>query len=291
MKTMLLVFAHPDDESFSCGITVSKYAANGWNVQLICITNGQKGTKGPYEEADEEGLGNIRKTELEDAARILGISEIDYLDYHDGNLKKVESGELEDILYRKMVEISPQIVITSDPTGISNHPDHIKTCYSTTYAFQKYTQEIAQARQFVEDVNNEDKNVKIRHFYKEHKFALQKENFTKVVDGKIEPKLYYACMPQSVAEFLLKKNVLPEESFGSKIEGTPDDMITTVIEGKNFVAKKKKALKKHISQTADIERFFGISNNPLSSKEYFILRMHGYTEVFMGKNDKVRDRL
>ena len=54
---------------------------------------------------------------------------------------------------------------------------------------------------------------------------------------------------------------------------------------------KKKALKSHVSQENDVNRFLSSGGNPLIHQEYFIFRMHGTKEVFMGKNDRVSSKL
>jgi LmbE family N-acetylglucosaminyl deacetylase len=290
MKRMILVFSHPDDESFFCGLTAAKYAKAGWDIHLVVLTNGEKGQSGQFDLPQGKGLGVVRKTELEQAAKILGITTISAFDYPDGKLTEINSGELEDKLYQKMVEVSPEAVITFDPTGISNHPDHIKTCFASTYAFQKYTKHLEDTREFIEKVENKE-FVKSRLFISRHKFALKQKNFAEVIETSTEPKLYYVCMPESVTAYLKKEYVIPEESFDKPRVGTPDKFITTVIEGKKFKNIKIKALEAHATQIADVEMFLSLPTHPGLSHEYFILRMQGTTEVFMGKSDKVRDRL
>ena len=54
-------FAHPDDESFSCGGTVAKYVKAGWEVHLLCATRGERGETGPYGKLDPETLGAYGK--------------------------------------------------------------------------------------------------------------------------------------------------------------------------------------------------------------------------------------
>lgn len=288
---MLLVFAHPDDESFSCGGVVSKYVENGWQVSLICATHGEAGSSGPYFPDTPAALGAIRERELADAAKILGISQVIFLGYRDGKLKGVTEGELEDALYKKLVEISPDVVITFDTSGVSNHPDHIRICYSTTYAFQRYAGEISETREFVKKVTAGEKGVKKRHFLAQHKLALRQEAFADVVDDGIEPKLYYVCLPESVIEFMKKAKLIPEIAFDKPWRGTPDKFITTVIDCKRYKGVKIKALKSHVTQEVDVNKFVEFENNPFLIKEFFILRMVGNTEVYMGKNDRVSDRL
>ena len=262
MKKILLVFAHPDDESFTTAGTVAKYVKAGWEVDLVCATRGEKGEVGLYVSATPAKLGEIRQKELEQAARKLGISNVTFLDYKDGELEELEYGELEDILYRKIEETVPDCVITFDTTGISNHPDHIKVCFATTYAFQKYAAWVGDQLQ---KIGSEQKGA--------------------------EPKLYYACMPESLAAYLIKLKNIPDESFGRPWKGSLDKLITAVIDVGAYKSVRRRALQCHVSQQKDVSRFLSLANHPLLSREYFILRMHGTTEVFMGKNDRVSNRL
>jgi LmbE family N-acetylglucosaminyl deacetylase len=291
MKTILLAFAHPRDESFAAGILSAKYAANGWKVHLISATHGEVNHDILDENISRGALGQLRKTDLEEAARILGISSLSYMGYKEGMLKNQTDGELEDKIYKKIVELTPDVVVTFDTTGINNDPDHVKMCYSTTYSFQRYCQELEDTRKFVSQVNQGDKTAKIRNFTVHHKYALKQKSFADVVQTDTEPKLYYAAIPETTVKFLQKNHVIPVNFFDRQIVGTPDKFITTVIDGKKFQTKKVTALKSHASQNNDIERFASFLENPVLHQECFILRMHGTTEVFMGKNDRVLDRL
>lgn len=262
MKKMLLVFAHPDDESFTCGGTIPKYVKAGWSVDLICATRGEVGNCDDCGDVTPEQLGDIRQKELERAATLLGVSSITFLGYKDGTLANETPGELEDKIYRKMEELIPDCVITFDTTGISNHPDHIKLCYATTFSFQKYA------------------------------FFIQKKlEGTKEYNEEAAPKLYYACVPETVVSYLKKKKVFPEESFGKPWVGTEDKLVTTAIDLTGFKTIKKNALLCHKSQKEDVDRFYSLANNPLNSTEYFICRMHGVREVFMGKLDRISPQL
>jgi len=290
MKKLLLSFAHPDDESFSSGLTIAKYAKNGWDINLIVATNGEAGQSGPYD-LKGSALGSLRRAELEDAAKILGISAISFLGFGDGRLKEIPAGELEEKIYIKMLEYAPDIVITYDTTGVSNHPDHKKICYSTTYAFQKYAEELDITRNFLDSVNNNNIKPKTRNFLMRHKKELKHKFFTDALDKDDMPKLYYACIPKSEVRFMQKIEVMREEAFGEPIKGVDDDKITTVINGKDYKIRKLKALAAHKTQTEDVDRFYSNDANPCTQKEFFILRYHGPYEIFMGKNDSISDRL
>jgi LmbE family N-acetylglucosaminyl deacetylase len=262
MKKMLLVFAHPDDESFACGGTVAKYIKAGWTVDLVCATRGEVGKSGEYGEKTTGQLGSIRQGELEKACKLLGISSITLLGYMDGTLHDEPAGELEDKIYLKMEELVPDCVITFDTTGLSNHPDHVRICYSTTFAFQKYATWIEK--------------------------QLEKDP---EYDETSAPKLYYACVPETTVDYLKQKKIFTEESFGKPWLGTPDKFVTTAISLAGFQMIKKKALRTHISQKEEVDKFLSLPKNPLLNQEYYIWRMHGTREIFMGKNDRIASKL
>lgn len=262
MKKILLAFAHPDDESYFAAGTIAKYVNLGWGVDLVTATRGEAGSSGPFSGINGEKLGLLRQKELQNAGTILGISTITLLGYKDGALSDENPGEIEDKMCNKMIELVPDLVITLDTTGITNHPDHIKMCFATTFAFQKYAKWIS------------DQLTNHPEFNEEH-----------------EPKLYYACLPQSSVEYLVEKKLIPSESFGKKRVGVSDKLVTTVIDISNFQTEKKKAMLAHISQEEDIKRYLSLASNPILKNEYFIQRYHGRHETFMGKTDKVEGEL
>lgn len=271
-KNFLLVFAHPDDESFLSGGTIPKYVDAGWKVDFICATKGEAGECHVDQGSSE--LGTLRQGELAEAAKILGISSVSFLEYVDGTLKEIEPGEVEEKLYQKLLEFEPDVVVTFEPGGVSNHPDHIKLSLSTTFAFQKYAKFVVKGQ----ILGKRDSR---------RKFVDKLGGYT----SKEEPKLYYACMPESVASHLLAHDVLPKESFGKPWKGVPDKIITTVIDISQYTGKKVAALAKHKTQRKNVERFLSIDSQPLAYKEYYILRMQGEQEVFMGKDDEVTNEL
>jgi LmbE family N-acetylglucosaminyl deacetylase len=266
-QKLLLVFPHPDDESFTTGGTIAKYIDAGWDIQLQVMTRGSAGMRGEY--GDDVDLGEVRTQEVTDACRVLGLSNVQVLEYQDGGLMKINPGELEDVLYKMFLSVDPDVIITFEPNGISNHPDHKKLCISVTFAFQKY----ARFRANGEKLGSRDPRRKfVSHLPKSE---------------RPEPKLYYTCIPQSVVDFLQKNDVIPSESFGKPWTGIPDKMITTSIDVSDYTEKKLMALSKHKTQIADVKRFVSIDNQPLMYKEYFVLRMQGQQEIFMGKDDVV----
>ena len=93
-SSLLAVFAHPDDESLASGGLLALCAERGVRVSLLCLTRGEHGRG-----HDSERLGHIRTAELRDAARVLGIRDLEVLDHEDGMLVWADHTGLEaDIL-------------------------------------------------------------------------------------------------------------------------------------------------------------------------------------------------
>jgi LmbE family N-acetylglucosaminyl deacetylase len=132
-RTLLVVLAHPDDESFGIGGTLAKAAAAGVRVVLVCATRGQAGIPGLT--GDEAGA--LRQKELEAAAAALGINELRWLQYMDGRLGEADTEEVVALLATIMWQTRPQAVITFGPDGISGHPDHMAIHRFTTIAVDR----------------------------------------------------------------------------------------------------------------------------------------------------------
>jgi LmbE family N-acetylglucosaminyl deacetylase len=110
-RTLLAIFAHPDDETFGPGGTLARYAAAGAAVHLICATRGEAGESDLADLGDCEDLACRREKELRCAAGILGL-------------------EL-------MRRLRPQVVLTFDAYGGYGHPDHIAMHNAAVAAFER----------------------------------------------------------------------------------------------------------------------------------------------------------
>lgn len=132
---LLFVFAHPDDESMGAGALVAKYAAEGVETFLVCATRGERGWQG--DEKDNPGLmelGRIRTAELTNAAKVLGLREVNFLDYIDGDLDQANHDEAIQKIVTHIRRIKPQVIVTFPPDGAYGHPDHIAISQFTTAA-------------------------------------------------------------------------------------------------------------------------------------------------------------
>jgi LmbE family N-acetylglucosaminyl deacetylase len=134
-RILMCVLAHPDDESLGAGGTVAKYAGDGVDVHLVCATRGERGRY--FDNADRppmEVVAKAREGELRAAAEALGIREVNFLDYIDGDLDKADPAEATRKIVEHLRRVKPEVVITFGPEGGYGHPDHIAICQFTTAA-------------------------------------------------------------------------------------------------------------------------------------------------------------
>ena len=132
---LMCVLAHPDDESLGNGGTLAKYAAEEVEIYLVTATRGERGWQG--DTRDDPGptaLGAIREAELHAAARVLGIRQVDFLDYIDGDLDQADPGQAIGKIVGHLRRVRPHVVITFGPEGGYGHPDHIAISQFTTAA-------------------------------------------------------------------------------------------------------------------------------------------------------------
>jgi LmbE family N-acetylglucosaminyl deacetylase len=124
---LMCIFAHPDDETLlGTGGLLAKYAAEGVETYLISATRGERGWQGdPDQDPGLEGMGRLREAELREAASILGLHEVNFLDYIDGELDQVNPEAAIATIVSHLRRVQPQVVITFPPDGIYGHPDHI----------------------------------------------------------------------------------------------------------------------------------------------------------------------
>ncbi len=126
-KTILGIVAHPDDFEFCFGGTVAKWVADGTKAYCYVLTDGANGTSDPDMTPDQ--LREIRQTEQQAAADILGVSGVEFGTNKDGLL--VNSVDVRRDIVKVIRRIKPDVVLTFDPSmiysaddGIINHPDH-----------------------------------------------------------------------------------------------------------------------------------------------------------------------
>jgi LmbE family N-acetylglucosaminyl deacetylase len=121
---VLVVLAHPDDPEFFCGGTVAKWAKEGRQVSYCLLTRGDKGADEPG--VDPDALAATREREQRSAAKVLGVKEVIFLGYPDGEL--YVSPKLREDVVRVVRQVRPDTLVTSDPSNYYsayvNHSDH-----------------------------------------------------------------------------------------------------------------------------------------------------------------------
>jgi N-acetyl-1-D-myo-inositol-2-amino-2-deoxy-alpha-D-glucopyranoside deacetylase len=255
---LLLVHAHPDDETINNGATMAMYAALGAQVTLITCTRGEEGEvlveKHAHKAATHDDLlGEHRVIELQEAMKALGVADHRFLgaphtQYRDSGMMGTEPNERPDNFWKAdfdlatehlvsvIEEVKPHILITYDEFGGYGHPDHIQA------------HRIAMA-------------------------AAEKSNWN------IE-KIYWNVMPRSV----IQQGIDAMKELGSdfmgveKAEDLPfakdDSFVTAHIDGNGYVDQKMAAMRAHATQIAVDGPFFALSNNlglQVWGNEYYTL--------------------
>jgi N-acetyl-1-D-myo-inositol-2-amino-2-deoxy-alpha-D-glucopyranoside deacetylase len=253
---MLLVHAHPDDETIATGATMAKYAAEGARVTLVTCTLGEEGEILVPELAHlasdrDGGLGEHRIGELNAAMAALGVSDHRWLGgagrWRDSGMMgtptndnpacfwQADLDEAIGELVKLIREVRPQVVISYDDNGGYGHPDHIQAHRVTVGAFAA---------------------------------AGDPARYPAAGDPWAPSKLYEAAIPRSLLEmaYAALKELGDEAPFGvaSPDEltfGVPDERITTAIDARDYLPAKVEAMRAYPTQIEVDGHFFALSND------------------------------
>jgi len=255
---MLLVHAHPDDETINNGATMAMYAALGAEVTLITCTRGEEGEVLIPELAhlaanQSDALGPHRENELADAMRALGVSDhrflgTESLKFRDSGMMGTQPNNRPDVFWQAQVdsaadllvtvidEIKPHVLITYDEFGGYGHPDHIQAHRVAMRASEKSEWQI--------------------------------------------PKIYWNVMPKSVIQSgidAMKKvdsDFMGVESADELPFAKDDSFVHALIDGNKYVDKKMDAMRAHATQISVDGPFFALSDNvglQIWGNEYYTL--------------------
>jgi N-acetyl-1-D-myo-inositol-2-amino-2-deoxy-alpha-D-glucopyranoside deacetylase len=255
---ILLVHAHPDDETINNGATMALYADRGAQVTLVTCTRGEEGEVlvpglSHLASTDQDLLGLHRETELAAAMKALGISDYRFLGapttkFRDSGMMGTEPNNRPDVFWQAdldkaamilvdvIEEVKPHILITYDEIGGYGHPDHIQA----------------------------------------HRVAMRA---SELATWQIQ-KIYWNTIPKSViAQGMEKMKEIGSDFFGAEsIDDVPfakdDEFVTTLIDGSDYVDSKMAAMKAHETQIALDGPFFALSNNlgmQIWGDEYYTL--------------------
>jgi LmbE family N-acetylglucosaminyl deacetylase len=140
-RTILAVFAHPDDESIACGGTLARLADAGARVVLICASHGEKGSVSDRALLDGQSLAAVRSRELQEAAQVLGISDVVLYEHPDGDLRWADVPQFHVEIVLAIQNYKPDAVITIGEDGLYWHLDHIgvhERTYTAVKSFGPY---------------------------------------------------------------------------------------------------------------------------------------------------------
>ena len=149
--TLMAVHAHPDDESSSTGGVLATYSAEGIRTVVVTCTNGEYGDapggiKPGQDGHDEATVAQIRLAELRQATKLLGVSDLELLGYHDSGMPEwdykgrpdafcnIPAAEVTGRISALIEHYRPQVVITYDDQGMYQHPDHVYASQMTQAA-------------------------------------------------------------------------------------------------------------------------------------------------------------
>lgn len=172
---LLAVFPHPDDETLGLGPTLARYSAEGVETYLVCATRGERGwfdSEGP--DPGFEEVARIREAELRCAAENLGIHEVSFLDYIDGDVDQADPEDIIGKIVSHIRRIKPHVVVTFAPDGAYGHPDHIALSQFTNGALV-----CAADRNFV------DANVQLPHRVLKFYYMVDSVEVVTVVSEKL----------------------------------------------------------------------------------------------------------
>ncbi len=122
---LLLVLAHPDDESMGTGGLILRHTRAGIATHLVCATYGEAGWQGKPPGAKKEDLAEMRVKELEEAAAALALSGVELWDYPDGGVARSDQQEIMQRVWKEIIKLRPRAVVGWGPDGAYGHPDHI----------------------------------------------------------------------------------------------------------------------------------------------------------------------
>jgi N-acetyl-1-D-myo-inositol-2-amino-2-deoxy-alpha-D-glucopyranoside deacetylase len=247
-KRLLLVHAHPDDETINNGVTMAKYAALGAQVTLVTCTRGEEGEVLVNELANlasdkDDKLGEHREIELKDAMDELGIKDFRFLGapskkWRDSGMMGTPANDRDDVFWQAdldeasielvkiILEIKPQVLITYDEFGGYGHPDHIKA----------------------------------------HRVAMRAAELAANQGWQVS-KIYWNTMPRSVIQMGIEKmKEVGSDFFGAESAddlpfAKPDELVSTVVNAPEYVPAKLAAMKAHATQISVDGPFFALSNN------------------------------
>ncbi len=140
-RHVLVVFPHPDDEAFGVSGTIASHVKQGTPVTYACLTLGEMGRNlGNPPFATRESLPKIRKKELQNSAKAMGVKDLRMLGFRDKTVEFEDEEKVSNLISEIIDELNPSLIITFYP-GYSVHPDHEATGRAVVRAVERLPKE------------------------------------------------------------------------------------------------------------------------------------------------------
>lgn len=245
MATIVSFHAHPDDESISTGGTLAKAAAEGHRVVVVVATRGEHGEVPDGLLAPGEELAERRVKETTEAAQVLGVHRLEFLDYVDSGIMGAATNHAAESFWRAdvdeaaarvaaiLVEERADILTVYDAKGITGHPDHIQVHRVGTRAATR-----ARTASVYEVTVNCD-----------HVRALMEHTAT--------------------------IGLSPPDGIDWQTLGVPAAEVTTTVDVSEFLSVKRRAMAAHESQVSETSVFLALPDPVFAlvwGNEWFIAR-------------------
>jgi LmbE family N-acetylglucosaminyl deacetylase len=194
---MLVVVAHPDDETFGTGSVIANAAAQGVEVTVCCATRGEAGEDTSGTTSSPEELAIVREEELRGAAEILGAHEVVLLEFADSGFtghmpaRGLAAVPLDDVIapvVEVIERVAPDVVVTFDPVSVNDHRDHMRIGDATTRAFAQAAAAHARlyywtlARSMIQRWQAELKTLGLLEAYVDMELGLPDDQITTIID-------------------------------------------------------------------------------------------------------------
>ena len=235
---VLVVSAHPDDMEFLAGGTVAKMVEGGAEVSQVIVTNGERGTL----ELTGEELVRRRRAEAQDAADVLGLKSVVFLDYPDGMLADFGFNEIRGRLMEQIRKIKPDTLITWDPFApYETHQDHRITAMAATEAASFSDLPLY----YPEQVKNRGDLVTVGQTYyiaKHHIDPNHAEDITNQIDKKIQALLCHRTQMEFLLESTkqtLKAQGRPPELWSTIDSKDHEELVGRIIRGHSSMIGKR----------------------------------------------------
>jgi LmbE family N-acetylglucosaminyl deacetylase len=215
-QKVLVLTAHPDDAEFFAGGTLARMVAAGAEVTTLIATNGDKGSF----ELDAVRLAEVRRMETLRAAGILGVREVVFLDYHDGELDQLEAGRLREQFVRAIRERRPDVLFTFDPFApFDDHPDDRAVAFAALEAVNFASYPLYYPEQLAEGL--EPHLVAEKYFFAKHVAHADKAvDIAETLQTKIAAILEHKSQVAFLAEEATRQAAVAGVDIGDVVPGS-----------------------------------------------------------------------